>query len=65
MDENTPRPTHIAFERNYADSSGVEFAVRYSPSGVEFEHIDKVEFPPEELDWLIACLQQIKEQRNG
>jgi hypothetical protein len=58
-----PKTTQIAFERRYLDDSGTEFAVRYAArpdARVEFEHVGKVDFPVEELDWLIACLQRIR-----
>jgi hypothetical protein len=44
----------------------VEFAVRFTsePSAqIEFEHINTVDFPIEELDWLIACLQRIRAEQ--
>ncbi len=59
-------PTSMSFERRYADDSGVEFAVRlgHDSSGrnIGFEHIHAVEFPVDELDWLIACLLKIKQE---
>jgi hypothetical protein len=60
-----PKMTRIAFERRYSDDSGVEFAVSLESrpdARVEFEHIGKVDFPVEELDWLIECLQRIRSE---
>jgi hypothetical protein len=58
------KATKLAFERRYSDDSGVEFGVSYSaepyPGQIEFECIGKVQFPLQELDWLIACLQRIR-----
>lgn len=67
--KTSPAPTRIAWEKNYSDGSGVEYAVRLDTTKtntvdggpvVEFEHVDLVEFPISELDWLIACLMRIK-----
>jgi hypothetical protein len=67
----THPPTKIAYEEQYADSSGTEFAIRYnaaetppdgSPDGViEFENIDTVQFPANRIDWLIERLNTIKD----
>jgi hypothetical protein len=54
------RPTKIAFERRYSDDSGVQFAVRLDGNKIEFESINEISFPCEEIDWLIACLLRIK-----
>jgi hypothetical protein len=58
------KATKIAFERRYSDDSGVEFGVSYStepwPGQIQFECVGKVQFPVQELDWLIACLQRIR-----
>jgi hypothetical protein len=67
--ETSPAPARIAWEKNYSDGSGVEYAVRLDTTKinmvdggpvVEFEHVGSVEFPINELDWLIACLMRIK-----
>ena len=67
--ETSPVPTKIAFEKNYSDGSGVEYAVRLDTTKtnmvdggpvLEFEHVGSVEFPINELDWLIDCLMRIK-----
>jgi hypothetical protein len=67
--ETSTTPAKIAWEKNYSDGSGVEYAVRLDTTKsnmvdggpvVEFEHVGSVEFPINELDWLIACLMRIK-----
>ncbi len=52
----------IAFEKRYSDDSGVEFAVRLNVSNIEFESVNGISFPVEELDWLIASLQRIRDE---
>lgn len=56
--------TKIAFEKNYSDGSGVEFAVRLEPhvdgQKIEFEATNIVSFPMGELDWLIDALYRIR-----
>lgn len=62
--------TKMAFEETYLSEESIEFAVRFdylaTDTGadhdgvIEFEHIDKVQFPIGKIDWLIDCLQQIK-----
>lgn len=54
------KATSIAFEQRYSDGSGVEFSVRLADREIEFEHINEVCFPIEEIDWLIDALQRIK-----
>jgi hypothetical protein len=60
-----PKATALAFERRYADGSGVEYAVRLKGDKIELESVDDVSFPVAELDWLIACLQRIKDEVGG
>ena len=50
------QPTTLAFEQRYGDDSGVEFAVRLTDGAIQFEAIDKVDFPIGQLDWLRDCL---------
>lgn len=56
----------ICFLKKYSDDSGVQFAVRFESDKSEreilFEHCNIVDFPLEQLDWLIECLQRIKEE---
>jgi hypothetical protein len=52
--------TSMSIERRYSDDSGVEFGVSANAKDITFERISKVDFPLEELDWLIACLVEIK-----
>jgi hypothetical protein len=62
----------MAWETQYSDGSGVEFAVRYDANktttecegAIEFEAIDVVRFPLSKIDWLIECLQQIKAEQG-
>jgi hypothetical protein len=64
--------TKMAYEQQYTDDSGIEYAFRYdaikdTAKGVgviEFESIDTVEFHQSQIDWLIECLQEIKEIQN-
>lgn len=61
---------NMSFEQTYLDGSGIEFAVRmkvrrfHGERGgerlVEFEHCGTVDFPVDQLDWLIGCLERIK-----
>ena len=53
-------PSKIAFEQRYSDTSGEELAVRLSGSEIEFESINMVNFPIEELPWIIECLEAIR-----
>lgn len=60
-----PRAQKLAFERDYSDGSGVEKAVRFNGKEwtVELENAACVSsFDISDLDWLIACLQRIKEE---
>jgi hypothetical protein len=54
------KPTSIGFEKRYSDDSGVEFAVRFANGRIEFESLNAIEFPPQQLDWLIECLMNIR-----
>jgi len=59
----SPTITKIAYEKRYSDDSGVEFSVAYDATQSEpirLEHINAIEFPIEQLDWLIETLQDIK-----
>jgi len=67
------KPTKIAYEEFYSDNSGVEFAVRFdatqtandgSQGIIEIEHINKIDFPVSKIDWLIYCLQRIKDKEG-
>lgn len=52
--------TKMAFEKRYSDDSGVQIGVRLDGDKIEFEAVDKISFPVEELDWLISALTRIK-----
>lgn len=58
------KPTRIAFERRYADDSGVEYAVRLdNQEGViEIEHVDTIDIPSSEVDWLIDALNAVRRE---
>lgn len=69
------KPQKIAWEQQYSDNSGVEFAVRYDSTKtvvgdsiqkgiIEIESIQKIEFPINMLDWLLSCLNRIKMERT-
>jgi len=58
--------TRMAFEKQYSDGSGVEFAIRYNEhnllSEIEIEHVNAIDIPIDKLDWLIAGLQRIRDE---
>lgn len=62
----------MARETRYSDDSGVEYAVRYDSEAntnegtgaIEFENCGKVQIPQSKIDWLIYCLQQIKQEQG-
>lgn len=68
------RQAKMAWEQQYSDDSGIEFAVRFdgdclaitdgSKGVIEFESIDTVRFPVGRIDWLIECLQKIKTEQG-
>jgi hypothetical protein len=63
------KPTHLVFEKMYPDGFNAELAVEFYNMSVsedcrviQFKNYDdSVQIPLEQLDWLIDCLQQIKE----
>ena len=59
------KPTLIGFEKKYLDGSGVEYSVQYDASRVfdeiELRRIHTIGFPLDQLDWLIECLQSIRD----
>jgi hypothetical protein len=63
------KPQKLAFETRYGDDSGVEYAVRYDATAtalngsrgvLELHNVHTIKFPAERLDWLLACLTEIK-----
>ena len=59
-----PKITKLEYEKWYSDGSGVEFAVRYDSresDSIVLERIHMASFPIDELDWLIACLIDIRD----
>ena len=58
------KATKLAFEKRYGDDSGVEYGVRLDGDEIELEAMDTIHFPVEELDWLIAALERIRDEVN-
>ena len=56
------KPTTMTFERSYADDSGTEYVVKADSQKITFEHIGVVDFPLEELGWLIDALVKISHE---
>ena len=62
----------MAFEEMYSDDSGVEYAVRYDCYGkstegegvIQFECIEKIDFPISKINWLIDCLEVIRHEQG-
>lgn len=66
---NNNQLTKKAFEQMYNDNSGVEYAVRLDMTDgdigdIEFESCDKVQFPIDQIDWLISCLENLRKEIN-
>lgn len=59
------KPQRIEWETQYADGSGVEYAVRYNErdesAEVQIEHHGLVNFPLSRLKWVINRLQELQE----
>ena len=61
-------PQRTAWEQQYSDGSGVQYAVRYDAvdmhydgcPAIKIEAVNSADFPITQLDWLIECLQRIK-----
>ena len=60
MSSSELKPSVIKFEQWYLDNSGVQFGVSVKNNEITFKHCGEIDFPIEELDWLIECLQYIK-----
>lgn len=63
------RATSISFEKRCSDDSGVEFGVRLKPDRhgiqiIEFESINTIDFPLDQLDWLIESLERIRAESS-
>jgi hypothetical protein len=56
------KPTTMTFEKSYSDDSGTEYAVKADSHKITFEHIGVVDFPLEELDWIIDALVKISHE---
>ncbi len=65
--EKMERLSKMEWTENYSDDSGVEYGLRYDGTKddggiIEFEHIDKVDFPIDKLNWLIDRLFKMKNE---
>ena len=51
-------PNRAFWERKYSDGSGVEFGVSYDQERgeVTITHLNEIDWPVDELDWLISRL---------
>ena len=51
----------MAFERKYADNSGIEFGVYYDADSatVKLAHVDLVTIPVSEIEWFIEALREV------
>lgn len=52
--------TGVRIERRYSDDSGVEFGCSLDGDSIVLTHINQVEFPIGELDWLLDSLREIR-----
>jgi hypothetical protein len=52
----------LAFERNYPDGSGLKQAVRLDGDTIVIETFHAIEFPLDDIDWLIDALRRIKQE---
>lgn len=59
------RATKLAFEKRYADDSGVEVGVRLENDQVEVDGISIATFGIADLDFVITALQRIKQEVEG
>jgi len=56
------KPTTMTFEKRYCDDSGTEYAVKANSKKIVFEHINTVDFPIDELSWIIDALVKISHE---
>ena len=66
---STMRASKIAFEQRYSDNGEIQYAVRLVDSKsydgdqfIEFESVDTVRFPVEEIDWLLEAILRIRSE---
>jgi len=62
----TVRANKMAFETQYSDKSGVEYAVRLTSDStgqiVELESINTITFPIDKIEWIRDCLWRIQQE---
>ena len=63
------KATKMAFEQRYIDNGEIQYAVRLVDSEsydgdqfIEFESVDTVRFPVEEIDWLLEAILRIRSE---
>ena len=66
---STMKATKMAFEQRYIDNGEIQYAVRLVDSEsydgdqfIEFESVDTVRFPIEEIDWLLLAILRIRSE---
>lgn len=65
MGDPKQTPTLIGFERMYSDGSGVEYGVTYDArrgygNEIEIKRVNEIDWPADEIDWLISALTEIR-----
>lgn len=70
MADTKQAPTLIGFERMYSDNSGVEFGITYDARRgygheIEIKRIGEIDWPADEIDWLISALTEIRRTIGG
>jgi hypothetical protein len=69
------KPQILSFQKFYSDdSNAVEFEIEYQEKvylhnkdiigTVTLKHIDEIDIPVTQLDWLISCLERIRTEIN-
>ena len=59
------KATKLGFEKKYLDDSGVEFGVYLNYDTITIESIDSVDIPVEQVDWMLGCLNRIKQEMEN
>lgn len=65
----------MAWQQNYSDNSGVEYAVEFDATEdkrgsdkelgvIRLHNVGYVEFPVTKIQWLIDCLEHIKSEQG-
>ena len=65
----------LTYHEKYSDGSDVEFAVTYENKPylhdeeiqgvITIEHIEEIDFPITKVDWLIECLERIRDNASN